>query len=64
MVDDAPSDERRLYKALQQVADVLLPLEQKLRERVYATVGTFFGYKAAYADSPCTSRSTRGSVAP
>ena len=48
MADDPPSDEQRLYKAFQQVADVLLPLEKDLRERVYATVGTFFGYEASY----------------
>ena len=41
---DAPSDEQRLYAAFQQVIDVLLPLESDLRERTYATVGTFFRY--------------------
>ena len=51
MVDDQhdqPSDEQRLYTAFQLVADVLLPLEKDLRKRVYATVGTFFGYEASY----------------
>ena len=48
MADDPPSEEQRQYKAFQQVADVLLPLEKDMRERVYATVGTFFGYKASY----------------
>ena len=48
MADDQPSDEQRLYKAFQQVADVLLPLEKDLRERVYDTVGTFFRYRASY----------------
>ena len=48
MADDQPSDEQRLYRAFQQVADVLLPLEKDLRQRVYATVGTFFGYEASY----------------
>ena len=46
MADDAPSNEKRLYMAFQQVIDVLLPLESDLRERTYATVGTFFGYEA------------------
>ena len=41
---DAPSDEQLLYSAFQQVIDVLLPLESDLRQRTYATVGTFFGY--------------------
>lgn len=44
MPDDAPSDEKRLYTAFQQVIDVLLPLESDLRKRTYATVGAFFGY--------------------
>ena len=44
MPDDATSEEQRLYSAFQQVIDVLLPLESDLRERTYATVGTFFGY--------------------
>ena len=51
MVDDQhdqPSNEQRLYTAFQLVADVLLPLERDLRKRVYATVGTFFGYEASY----------------
>ena len=48
MADDQPSDEQRLYKAFQQVTNVLLPLDKELRERVYATVGTFFGYEASY----------------
>ena len=47
MADETPSDEQRLYQAFQQVADVLLPLENDLRKRVYATVGTFFGYEAS-----------------
>ena len=46
MPDDVPSDEQRLYAAFQQVINVLLPLEKDLRERVYATVGTFFSYAA------------------
>ena len=46
MPDDVPSDEQRLYAAFQQVTNVLLPLEKDLRERTYATVGTFFGYAA------------------
>lgn len=44
MPEDTSSDEKRLYTAFQQVIDVLLPLESDLRERTYATVGTFFGY--------------------
>ena len=44
MPDDAPSDEKRLYTAFQQVIDVLLPLDSDLRKRTYATVGAFFGY--------------------
>lgn len=48
MADDPPSEEQRQYKAFQQVADVLLPLDKDMRERVYATVGTFFGYEASY----------------
>ena len=48
MADDPPSEEQRQYKAFQQVADVLLPLDKDMRERVYATVGTFFGYESSY----------------
>ena len=60
MADDPPSDEQRLYKAFQQVADVLLPLEKDLRERVYATVGTFFGFEATYGGlvEPSASRAS------
>ena len=47
MADDQPSDEQRLYKAFQQVADVLLPLEQELRERAHAMLGAFLGITAA-----------------
>ena len=46
MPDDVPSDEQRLYAAFQQVINVLLPLEKDLRQRAYATVGTFLGYAA------------------
>ena len=48
MADETPSDEQRLYQAFQQVADVLLPLENDLRKRVYVTLGTFFGYEASH----------------
>lgn len=44
MPNDAPSDEKRLYTAFQQVIDVLLPLDSDLRKRTYTTVGAFFGY--------------------
>lgn len=43
MADDAPSDEQRLHQAFQQVADVLLPLEQELRERALAMLVAFLG---------------------
>lgn len=43
MADDQPSDEQVLYKAFQQVADVLLPLKQELRARAHAMVGAFLG---------------------
>ena len=58
MPDDAPSDEQRLYTAFRHVLDVLLPLESDLRERAYATVGTFFGYDAPQVGlaSPGTGR--------
>ena len=52
MPDDVPEDEQRLYAALQQVINVLLPLEKDLRERAYATVGTFFRYAAPEVGLP------------
>ena len=48
---DPLSADQRLFQAFQQVADVLLPLKNDLRHRVYATVGTFFGFAAQPAGS-------------
>lgn len=52
---DPLSAEQRLYQAFQQVADVLLPLKNDQRQRVHATVGTFFGFAAPSADPVETS---------
>ena len=57
MADDQPSDEQRLYKAFQQVADVMLPLEQELRERAHTMLGAFLGITApntGFAESGAT----------
>ena len=43
MADDAPSDEQMLYNAFKELAGVLLPLKQELRERAHAMVGAFLG---------------------
>lgn len=43
MADEQPSDEQRLYMAFQQLADVLLPLEQELQERALAMLLPFLG---------------------
>ena len=58
MADDKLSADQRLYQAFQQVADVLLPLKNDLRQRVHATVGTFFGFDGSPAGSvaPSTPR--------
>lgn len=40
---DSPSNEQRLFRAVQDVYAVLKPLKADGRERVLATVGAFFG---------------------
>ena len=50
MADDTPSDERLLYEAFQQLADVMLPLKQELRERAHGLLGLFFDIGTPSAD--------------
>lgn len=50
MADDTPSDEQLLYDAFQQLADVMLPLKQELRERAHAMLGPFLGITTPNAD--------------
>lgn len=52
---DPLSADQRVYQAFQQVADVMLPLKNDVRQRVYATVGTFFGFAAQPEGSAKTS---------
>ncbi len=64
MADD---NEARLYEAFKNVTEVLLPLDQAIRQRAYNAVGAFFGYAdggvpsappaAAAKDSPAAKRS-------
>lgn len=50
MADDTPSDERLLYEAFQQLADVMLPLKQELRERAHAMLAMFLGIRTPATD--------------
>lgn len=43
MADDTPSDEQLLYNAFNELAGVLLPLKQELRERALAMLAPFLG---------------------
>lgn len=63
MADDTP--EARLYVAFKNVTEVLLPLDQEIRQRAYAAVGAFFGYAdAAAPDTPVPSAPQSPAPAP
>lgn len=61
MADD---NEARLYEAFKNVTEVLLPLDQAIRQRAYSAVGAFFGYADGGVPSAPPAAAAKDSPAP